>query len=126
MKRILTNLVPLLVITFISMMLESCKYNNVEEMRNSCDTTQVTYSGTIVPILEANCYRCHGTNSNSGSGGIILQDYNVLSGFASDGKLYGNAAHLPGYIPMPYDGGKLSDCDLAKLKKWIDSGHPNN
>lgn len=116
----------LLLISFITVVVESCKYDNLEDIKGSCDTSLVTYSGTIVPILEANCYRCHGTNSNSGSGGINLQDYNVLNGFAADGKLYGNAAHLPGYNPMPYDGGKLTDCELAKLKKWIDNGHPNN
>jgi hypothetical protein len=104
----------------------SCKYNNQETLYPKCDTTTVTYTGTIVPILQSNCYRCHGTSSNTGSGGIILQDYNVLKGFAADGRLYGNAAHLPGYIPMPYDGGKLSDCDLAKLKNWVDKGYPNN
>jgi hypothetical protein len=108
----------------------SCRYHNKEDLFpipiSTCDTTQVTYSGTIIPILNDNCYRCHGTTTNTGSGGIILQDYNVLKGFAADGKFYGDAAHLPGYIPMPYDGGKLSDCDLQKVKKWVDNGYPNN
>ena len=116
---------PILLIIAIST-LQSCKYNNAEELYAICDTSQVTYSGTIVPILQTNCYRCHGIATNSGSGGIILQDYNVLKTFAANGKFYGNAAHLPGYIPMPYDGGKLSDCDLSKIKKWVDSGYPNN
>jgi hypothetical protein len=119
-------LFALSLIVIITMALESCKYDNLEELKASCDTSQVTYSETIVPILEANCYRCHGTNSNSGSGGVILQNYNVLNGFAASGELYGNVAHLPGYNAMPYDGGKLSDCDIAKIKKWIDNGHPNN
>ncbi len=104
----------------------SCKYNNLEELYPVCDTVTVTYNATIVPILVNNCYRCHGTSSNSGSGGIILQDYNVLKTYAADGSLYGNVAHLPGYIAMPYDGGKLSDCDISKIKKWVDSGYPNN
>lgn len=110
----------------MSIGLASCKYNNIEELSPKCDTTTVTYSAVIIPILSNNCYRCHGTSSNSGSGGIVLQDYNVLKGYAADGKLYGNIAHLPGYIPMPYGGGKLSDCEIAKIKKWIDSGYPNN
>ena len=110
----------------LASILESCKYNNQEELHPNCDTTGVTYSGTVVPILQANCYRCHGDASNTGSGGIILQDYNVLKGFAADGQLYGNIAHLPGFHNMPYDGGKLADCEIAKIKRWIDNGYPNN
>jgi hypothetical protein len=106
--------------------MSSCKYNNQEELYPVCDTSTVTYSGTIVPILHDNCYRCHGTNSNSKSGGIILEDYNVLKKYAADGRLYGNVAHLPNYIAMPFDGGKLSDCDIAKIKSWVDKGYPNN
>ncbi len=119
----------LLTITISS--ISSCKYRNKEEFLNLkkdsiCDTSTVTYMGSIIPILEKSCYRCHGTASNTGSGGIILQDYNVLKTFAADGRLYGNAAHLPGYIPMPYDGGKLSDCELLQIKNWVDNGYPNN
>jgi hypothetical protein len=125
MKKKNPILLSALFVTTIFVM-HSCKYNNKEELFPICDTAQVTYSGTIIPILNDNCYRCHGTATNSGSGGIILQDYNVLKGFAADGRLYGNVAHLPGYIPMPYDGGKLSDCVLQKIKKWIDNGYPNN
>ena len=106
--------------------LPSCKYNNQETLYPVCDTMQVTYSGTIVPILKDNCYRCHGTTTNTGSSGIILEDYNVLKGYAADGRLYGNVAHLPNYIPMPYDGGKLSDCDINKIKSWVDKGYPTN
>lgn len=103
----------------------------------SCaDTTAISYQQTIMPILAANCYRCHGTNSNSGSGGIILQDYNVLKRFAQTTQLnkttgsllYGNITHAgkPYYTNMPFDGGKLSDCDILKIKKWIDMGIPQN
>jgi hypothetical protein len=120
--------VPIFVLVFylaVLLVLPSCKYNNREELY-PCDTSQVTYSGIIVPILQDNCYRCHGTVTNSGSGGIVLQDYNVLKGYAADGRFYGNVAHLPGYIAMPYGGGKLSDCDINKIKNWVDKGYPNN
>jgi hypothetical protein len=112
-----------LVVT-IQLATTSCLYKNEEEF--FCDTTQVTYKGTIDPILRNNCYRCHGTETNTGSYGIILEDYNVLKTYAADGRFYGNAAHLPGYIPMPYDGGKLTDCEILKIKNWVDNGYPNN
>lgn len=100
------------------------------------DTLTISYQNTIVPILAANCYRCHGTNSNSGSGGIILQDFTVLKRFATTTQLnktmgsllYGNITHAgrPYYTNMPFDGGKLSDCDILKIRKWIDAGIPQN
>lgn len=123
-KKILIVSMVLLVAVVIG--LPSCKYNNLEDLNPVCDTAGVTYGGTIIPILRDNCYRCHGSGSSSGSGGIVLQDYNVLKGYAANGQLYGNIAHLPGYIPMPYGGGKLSDCEIAKIKSWIDKGYPNN
>jgi hypothetical protein len=127
MKKNTQVLLSVLMTVIIMAAIQSCRYDNAEELYPVCnDTATVTYNGTIVPILQANCYRCHGIGSSSGSGDIILQDYNVLKTFAADGRFYGNAAHLPGYIPMPYDGGKLSDCDLSKIKKWVDSGYPNN
>ncbi len=123
MKRntLILFLVLLLSILFV---LPSCKYNNEEEF--FCDTTQVTYGTTIIPILHDNCYRCHSTATNTGSGGIILEDYDVLKTFAADGRLYGNIAHLPNYKPMPSDGGKLTDCQILKIKNWLDKGYPNN
>lgn len=118
-------------LTFITS-IPSCNYRNKEEYLGLttdtivCDTTTVTYTNNIVPILSNNCYRCHGTSTNLGSGGIILQDYNILATYAADGRLYGNAAHLPGFNAMPINGEKLSDCELLQLKNWVDNGYPNN
>jgi len=84
------------------------------------------YSADVVPILEANCYRCHGNGSNTGSGGIILEGYNNLIPYVIDQRFYGNITHAPGYIPMPFDGGKLSDCDINKIKSWLDHGALDN
>ena len=39
----------------------------------NCDTVNRKYSIHVVPILEENCYSCHGTLTNSNSDGIILQ-----------------------------------------------------
>ena len=34
--------------------------------------------------------------------------------------------HLNGYAAMPQGGGKLTDCEISKLQKWIDNGKLNN
>jgi hypothetical protein len=124
MKKTVLIILSIIFTYTLTFTIPSCQYKNQDEL--FCDTTRVTYSGTIIPILQTNCYRCHGTSSNSGSGGIILQDYSVLQTYAADGKFYGNVAHLPGYIPMPYDGGSLTHCEILKIKNWVDKGYPNN
>jgi len=44
----------------------------------------------------------------------------------SNGKLMGSVNHTNGYIPMPNGGGKLPQCEIDQLQKWIDNQSPNN
>jgi hypothetical protein len=89
-----------------------------------CDTNNVTFSATVAPILAANCYSCHSTAI--ATSGVVLDTYNGVKKQASNGTLIGVITHAPGFPPMPDGGGKLSDCNIAKIKKWIDAGAPNN
>lgn len=91
---------------------------------NGCDTTNVSYSQTVKPILNDHCIACH--NSNGASGDINLSSHAGVSHAAASGKLYGAIAHLGGYEAMPKGGNKLADCDIQKIKAWIDAGTPNN
>jgi hypothetical protein len=45
---------------------------------------------------------------------------------AQNGKLYGSINHSAGYSPMPRGMSKLTNCQVANIKKWIDAGVPNN
>jgi Cytochrome C oxidase, cbb3-type, subunit III len=92
----------------------------------SCDTTNSKYATDVVPILQSNCYSCHGTSTNAGSGGIILQDFSVISNYADNGTLIGVITHATGYPAMPKSGGKLSDCDINTIRSWIENGIQNN
>ena len=38
----------------------------------------------------------------------------------------GAIRHDKGYVFMPQTGGKLPDCEIAQLQKWIDNQTPNN
>jgi hypothetical protein len=91
-----------------------------------CDTTSVKYVTDIVPILQNNCYECHGNSSNMGSGGIVLEGYSNLSGWANNGYLVGCVTHARGYVAMPYLLPKLSDCDVNKIVAWVHQGSLNN
>jgi uncharacterized membrane protein len=92
----------------------------------SCDTADMKYAADVVPILQAHCYACHGSNSNAGSGGILLDSYNDLKTYADNGYLKGNITHATGYIGMPYGQPKLDDCTINKIVDWINQGAQNN
>jgi hypothetical protein len=91
-----------------------------------CDTTSVKYATDIVPILQSNCYECHGNGSSTGSGGILLEGYSNLAPWAADGYLAGCITHAPGYIGMPYQEPELPDCELNTIVAWIHQGALNN
>jgi len=91
-----------------------------------CDTTNVKYAADIVPILQNNCYECHGKSSSSGSGGILLEGYSNLAGWANNGYLAGCVSHAPGFVAMPYLRPKLSDCEVNRILAWVHQGSLNN
>jgi cytochrome c553 len=93
---------------------------------NNCDTTDVSYQNDVVPILQSNCYTCHGENTNSGSMGIILQGHANLAAKATSGTLVGVITHASGYPAMPKDAGKLPECDINKIRAWVNAGAPDN
>ncbi len=112
----------------------SCYYDNVEELYGTyvCDTSSVTYSGTILPILESECLTCHSATSADGlGGGNNLEGYDNVMGFVvandpNNSTLYKSIAWLAGASHMPKGSAQLSDCDIAKVRVWINSSAPNN
>jgi cytochrome c553 len=90
----------------------------------TCDTTNIKLSVNVMPIFKANCYRCHGNGLTSG--GVSLDVYTSLLTQANNGNLIGDITHAPGHVNMPFDGGKLSDCEIAIIQAWINAGAPNN
>ena len=90
----------------------------------SCDTVNMTYSTDIQPILQANCYSCHGNGMIEG--GITLDTYAGVKAVAENGLLIGTITHAAGYPPMPDGGGKLSECDINKIQDWINRGASND
>jgi len=89
-----------------------------------CDTLNITFNGSILPITDTYCKGCH--NGSQPGGGILLTDYNTIKTAVEGGRFIGAIDHLSGYSPMPKGGNKLSDCNIVQLKKWINQGMPNN
>lgn len=93
---------------------------------NTCDTANMEYQADVVPILEANCYSCHGETTNTGSNGIILEGHSNLLPRVTSGVLVGAITHAPGFTPMPFEGTKLSACNINKIISWVNNGALNN
>ncbi len=93
-------------------------------MPQQCDTTDMKYSTDILPIITANCYGCHGNGTVTN--GVDLDGYDNVKAKAISGQLIGVITHADGYPAMPYDGNKLSDCEINKIRAWINKGAPDN
>jgi hypothetical protein len=124
MKKIIYAVLLFIACTIV---VSSC-YNDKEAylypFGSTCDSTNVTYSQTIAAIMTSNCNTCH--NTAQAQGGVITDTYAGVSTVALNGKLWAGVDWSAGFSPMPKGGAKLSACDLAKIKHWINLGSPNN
>jgi len=89
-----------------------------------CDTTNVTFSGTVFPLLQSKCIGCH--NNNTASGNVNLSTHAGAQEQALNGKLMAVVNHEAGFQPMPQGGNKLPACEIAELRIWVEDGAPNN
>jgi hypothetical protein len=120
---------PLLVLVCILLSLASCYYDNEEALYPSvvtaCDTTNVTFSGNIAPMLANNCLSCHSNSNSTGFGnGIRLEDYADVSSYSA--RIEGAINHTAGYSPMPKNGGMLKSCLITQFGIWLRNGAQNN
>lgn len=121
-------LFKILLVTGLSVSIGGCYYDNEEELYGPgmpCNLDNVTYSGSVVPILQSRCYTCHFSGSILG-GGIVLEGYSNVKFFADNGTLSGVINHRSGFSAMPKDGGKLQDCQIQTIEKWIADGALEN
>jgi hypothetical protein len=116
----------LILVTVLSLLFSGCYYDVEEELypvNGVCDTSNVTYTSSIAPMLNQHCNSCH--SGAAPSGNIDLSNYTNVKLYADDGSLYGSMSHNPNWSQMPQGGNKLDDCSLLKVKTWIDHGTPN-
>jgi hypothetical protein len=119
-----------LLIILVAVAFTSCTYDKIEVGKPviSCDTTNITYSGTIKAIISTNCSFASDCHAQNGAGNGYLDNYNVLKGKIDNGVFKSRVLTPDGGMPPGYGSSKgaLSDCDLIKLKIWVDKGAPNN
>ncbi|MFY7963308.1 MAG: hypothetical protein ACOVO1_00270 [Chitinophagaceae bacterium] len=105
--------------------------NNKKDVLYACDSTNVSYSKTVQPIIKANCYNCHSNaNATNLGGSIVLESYSDINNWiditpnSDGGTLVNDIKHLGN--PMPKNQPKLSDCDITKIANWVKEGGLNN
>jgi len=109
-----------------SLCMLSCYYDVEEEIYPylNCETDMMSYQSDILPILQSNCYRCHGAANNFGN--ITLEGYEKVRNYVNSGQLIGAIKREPGFSPMPKDRAQLLLCNIEKIEAWIADGAPNN
>jgi hypothetical protein len=91
---------------------------------DNCDTTTVTFSGTIFPLIQNSCIGCHSGSTPGGQ--INLSSYQGILAVAQNGKLLGSVNHEIGFSQMPKGGNKLASCRVDQIRIWIEDGAMNN
>lgn len=111
--------------------ISSCKKENKESLNIGCDSTNVSYTQNVKPILQSNCYNCHSNNNaNSNGGGIAIENFDDLFSWidtnagSDGGRLLTDIEHKTN--PMPKGSSKLPNCDIAKIRNWIKEGGKDN
>ncbi|MFN5324051.1 MAG: hypothetical protein ACK5C5_03955 [Bacteroidota bacterium] len=110
-----------LFLMFFVLTMGGCYYDVEEELYGvGCETSNVTYSGTVVPMLESNgCLSCHAAPATAGQG-VVLDNYESILSLVQQNRFVSGADRMPSSSPV------LSDCDINKLKAWADAGASNN
>ncbi|MEZ6091350.1 MAG: DUF1553 domain-containing protein [Pirellulaceae bacterium] len=90
------------------------------------------FQDDVQPILQRNCYRCHGTRNqegglqlNSRSAAMSVADSQlsiITPGEANDSLLIQRVSNDDAGDVMPPDGSPLSPQEIAILRDWIDQG----
>jgi uncharacterized membrane protein len=131
----MSSKIPTLFLTLaVSVSLTSCYYDTEEELYPDsgsvvCDTTSVSYTTDIVPIMNSKCSYsgCHaGANA---AAGIPLETYAGVKEYLDADKARfissiiwdGNASNMPKGAST-----KMIDCNINTIRAWINAGYPNN
>jgi hypothetical protein len=115
-----TDLQKSLLLTWISQGAKNNKCLNLPY----CDTTNVTYTASVLPILEQYCFTCH--SGPNPSYYLDLSNFAQISAFIENGVLVGAINREPGFYPMPKGSDPLTRCEIRTIEIWIENGATNN
>jgi hypothetical protein len=120
----------LIFVTFVTLLFSafSCYYDNEETLYPNisvCDTSNITFSRSVLTMLSDNCFSCHSSQRAPANGNnISLQSYADVSSRAT--SISAAINHTAGVTPMPKNGGKLNLCLIRQFDLWMQKGSPDN
>lgn len=127
----------LLPVSLVIILLSSCYYDKADKLYatpdttgtntgNTCDTTNVSYSGMVKAITNQYCSisGCHDPAYQAG--GYDFTTVSDLQQAVANGRLKGAVLHLPGYVEMPNNGAILTQCQINQIVAWANQGAQNN
>jgi hypothetical protein len=85
---------------------------------SACDTSNVTYSATIAPLVQSRCIGCH--SGGTPQGGLNFTSWQVLNTVAMDGRLAGAVQHQSPFASMPPTGPMLPQCQIDQFLIWME------
>jgi hypothetical protein len=116
-----------LLVFLASTLLASCAYDNFQDAYGDqiadCDTSAVSYSLDIQPVIDNNCVNCHGPINPLA--GLDISTYQQVD--ANKGKISDRINRQPGDpLLMPQNGPPLLRCDIDQFDAWVNQGALNN
>ena len=93
------------------------------------DTTCVidkplSFKSDVFPVIDKYCKGCH--SGKNPWADLFLRDYEEVKVVADNGKLVGVISHDIGFPQMPKDQSQLLQCDIDKIRMWVEEGALNN
>ncbi len=85
-----------------------------------CDTTSFSFAADVKPIFDLNCVSCH--NENISSGNLSLTNYNEISTSILNGNTLDRISRPSGTAGVMPTTGKMDDCNITIIEKWIENG----
>ncbi|TVR42793.1 MAG: hypothetical protein EA394_02720 [Bacteroidia bacterium] len=113
-----------LMLAGLMLFLPACSSDSEDDVTPDCNLENVTYSGTIAPIMVQYCNSCH--SAAAPQAGIVTANHEGLSVVALDGRLLGSVNHDQGFSPMPKNMPKLAECPREQIAVWVNDGAPDN
>jgi hypothetical protein len=84
----------------------------------------VSFEFDVFPVIDKYCKGCH--SGKNPWAGLFLRDYEEVKVIADSGKLVGVISHDTGFPQMPMNQSRLLQCDIDKIRMWVDEGAPDN
>jgi len=106
------------------LLFSSCYYDNQEDLYqylNNCDTTNVTFTNSVMPIIASECSFCH--QGQNMLGGVSLNNYDEVMIYVTNNELLSDVKGETNVMPK---SGMMLDCKIKIIEKWINDGATNN